>query len=78
MAINANFTDFADYKRETIIVACSTLEPFECKVFNISEQDLDKGTLEIVELMKDISWHVHTDFWEHTREYYEGDGSENL
>ena len=28
--------------------------------------------------MKDIMWHQSTGKWDHSREYYEGDGSESL
>jgi len=77
-AIESKFTEFTDYSRETYIVACSTVEPLECRVFSIGQEFLDKGTLEIAELMQDISWHILSDSWDYPREYYEGDGTEIL
>lgn len=77
-AIETQFTEFAEYSRETFIVACSTVEPLECKVFSVSQEHLDNGTKEIAELMQDISWHVLSDSWDYPREYYEGDGTEIL
>ena len=32
----------------------------------------------ISDTLKRISWHISTDQWEHTQEYYEADGIEEL
>ena len=77
-AIDFKFTEFSDYTKETLIVACSTVEPLECKVFNVSQEYLDKGVKEIAELMQAISWHWFSGSWDYPKEYYEGDGAEIL
>lgn len=78
MAINSHFSKYTDYEKETYIVVCSTVEPHECKVLNISDEYLNEGTKEIVRLMDEISWHYFTGHWDHSKEYYEGDGTETL
>lgn len=78
MAINSCFTNVANYKKETFIVACSTVEPYECKVFSIEDQYLEEGTKQVKELMSQISWHVISGKWDHTKDYHEGDGVEIL
>lgn len=78
MAINSHFSEIKDYEQETYIVVCSTVEPHECKVFDISKEYLNEGTEEIVKLMNEISWHYFSGHWDHSKEYYEGDGTEIL
>jgi hypothetical protein len=67
-----------DYEIEAYIVAVNTQDPFECRVYKLSEAEYQKQLLVINELMKEISWHWFSNQWDHSRTYYEGDGTENL
>lgn len=77
-AIEYEFKNLQDYKRENYIIALRTKELPECKVFEISNDLIELGNKEIENLMKDISWHFENDSWKYSREYYEGTGVEKL
>ena len=47
-------------------------------VFEIDKDDVYSRKDTILGAMQDIWWHQATDQWDHTRAYYEGDGSETL
>lgn len=82
MAIYSEFQDkledFDNYKKETYIVAVQTKDLPLCRTFNISENLLNKGLEEIQVIMNDLKWHFTENKWEHSKTYYEGDGSEKI
>ena len=39
---------------------------------------VDSRAVLIINTLRDIAWHQANDKWDHSREYYEGDGSETL
>jgi hypothetical protein len=67
-----------DYEVEAYIVAVNTQDPFECRVYKLSDAEYKRQVLLINELMQAISWHWFTNQWDYSRAYYEGDGTENL
>jgi hypothetical protein len=67
-----------DYEIEAYIVAVNTQDPYECRVYKLSDAEYQKQTLIINKLLTDISWHWFTNQWDYSRTYYEGDGTENL
>jgi hypothetical protein len=69
---------YEDYEVETYIVALSTVDPYECRVFRMSFDDLKKGAEEILNIMTKISWHYFTGQWDYSQEYHTGDGTETL
>lgn len=73
----------SDYTKETYIVAISTnpsdsriLIPVETKVFKIQEKWLTAGYRNVEQTLRDMVWYLETDQWDHSREYYESDGTE--
>ena len=66
-----------DYKIDSYIVAVNTLDPFECRVYKLTDVEYHKQLMKINSLMLKISWHWFSNQWDHTRAYYEGDGTEN-
>jgi len=84
MAVHFMFThsfpeyNIDEYKKETYIVAIQVNQLIECKVFEISEEDLHNGTMEIEKLMIEISWHLVNDKWDYSKQYYIGNGIEKL
>lgn len=69
---------YKDYEVETYIVALSTVDPYECRVFKISSDYLQRGEKEILDIMTKISWHWFTGQWDYSQEYHNGDGTETL
>lgn len=67
-----------DYEIEAYIVTVNTQDPFECRVYKLSESEYQNQLLVINSLMEQISWHWFTNQWDYSRTYYEGDGTENL
>lgn len=65
-----------NYKQETYIVALKTAGVSECKVYSFSTDFLNKAVDETTELINELSWHVTSDKWDFSRNYYEGDGVE--
>lgn len=68
-----------DYDLECYIIAIQTNGNYEVRVFNMlnEEELLNRKTL-IADTLKEISYHISSGNWEHTRRYYENDGVEEL
>lgn len=68
-----------DYDLEAYIIAIQTNGNNEVRVFNmLNEKELlDRKDL-IANTLSEISYHYQTGNWDHTRKYYEGDGTEEL
>lgn len=71
--------DAAEYDCEAYIVAIQSNGSNEVKVFNmLNEKELvDRKDL-IANTLAEISYHYQTGNWDHTRKYYEGDGTEEF
>lgn len=67
-----------DYEIEAYIVAVNTQEPYECRVYKLSDEEYLKQVLVINNILTEISWHWFSGQWDYSRTYYEGDGTENL
>jgi hypothetical protein len=78
IAIYDQFKETHDYKHETYIIGLQKGELPECKVFKISDQYLQKGLYEIESILSEIKWHYDNNLWEHTCNYYENNGIEQL
>ena len=63
---------------EFYIIGIDTTGSNEIRVFSISRFEVHKRMQTINGALTDIAWHQMNDKWEHSREYYEGDGSETL
>ena len=60
------------------IIGIDTTGSYEIRVFNINRLAVEKRREVINTALLNIAWHQATGKWEHSREYYEGDGSESL
>ena len=60
------------------IIGIDTTGSYEIRVFKVDSHMVDDRKETIMNAMKAIAWHQETDKWDHSREYYEGDGSESL
>ena len=60
------------------IIAIDTTGSNEIRVFDIKYAQVMSRYRDIVTAIREITWHQQNDKWDHSRAYYEGDGSETL
>lgn len=60
------------------IIAIDTIEDNSIRVFKFTDEQVTTASVKILYVIDEIAWHVFHDKWDHTREYYEGDGAEKL
>lgn len=70
--------DWNKWSFEFYIIGIDTTGSNEIRVFKIDQFDVYSRKDTILKAMQDIWWHQTTDQWDHSRDYYEGDGSETL
>lgn len=63
---------------EFYIIGIDTTGNYDIRVFKIDLFMVQSRRDTIMDAMKEIMWHQDTGKWDHSREYYEGDGSESL
>ena len=66
------------WKFEYYIIGIDTTGTYEIRVFVFDESTILSRNDTIEYALNAIAWHQATDKWEHSREYYEGNGSESL
>ena len=67
-----------DWTHEYYIIGIDTTGSYEIRVFRIEEFMVQSRNHVIQDALTDIAWHQANDKWDHSRDYYEGDGSESL
>lgn len=67
-----------DWTFEYYIIGIDTTGSNEIRVFKINEDDVEARDNTICDAMNKIAWHQMYNKWEHSIEYYTGDGSETL
>ena len=70
--------DPKDWSHEWYIIGIDTTGSNEIRVFKFTEDQIYSHADTIERALERIAWHQSTGKWEHSREYYEGDGSESL
>jgi len=70
----------SEWTFEFYIIGIDTTGMCEVRVFSFTEDDFIKDHIgwKIGHALEDIAWHQANNKWDHSREYYEGDGSESL
>lgn len=68
--------DISEYTYETYIIAVSTADEAEVRVFKFTPESIEDKLVIISDTISDICFHLSTNQWDYHREYYEGDGSE--
>jgi hypothetical protein len=66
------------WKFEFYIIGIDTTGSYEIRVFKIDLFTVRSRRDTIMDAMKEIMWHQDTGKWDHSRAYYEGNGSESL
>ena len=67
-----------DWRFNYYIIGIDTTGSCEIRVFRIDEFMIQSRTNVIQDVLEKIAWHQMNNKWDHSREYYEGDGSEQL
>ena len=70
--------DPKEWEFKYYIIGIDTTGSYEIRVFEIDEAAVLVREFTIADALMDIAWHQANNKWEHSREYYEGDGSESL
>lgn len=70
--------DWNKWSFEFYIIGIDTTGSNEVRVFKIDQFDVYSRKDIILNAMKNIAWHQSKGKWDHSREYYEGNGSELL
>lgn len=68
--------DIDEYTKETYIIAIQSNNGYEVRVINFTPECIEERLTIISETIRRICWHKQNDLWDHSREYYDGDGSE--
>ena len=68
----------SDWTFKFYIIGIDTTGSCEIRVFKIDEYMVMSRQSVIFDTLTSIAWHQKNNKWEHSREYYEGDGSESL
>jgi hypothetical protein len=67
-----------EWKFEYYIIGIDTTGSYEIRVFKIEQEDVSSRDETILTALDHIAWHQSTGKWDHSIEYYTGDGSEEL
>jgi len=70
--------DLKDWSHEWYIIGIDTTGSNEIRVFKFTEGQIYPHADTIEHALEHIAWHQANNKWEHSRSYYEGDGSESL
>lgn len=71
--------DIDEYEKKAYIIAIQSNSNNQVRVFNmLNQEELSKRSDIISNTLKEISYHINSGNWEHTRKYYENDGIEEL
>jgi hypothetical protein len=63
---------------EFYIIGIDTTGSYEIRTFYIDEHTVDSRLSIIHDTLDEIAWHQKSNKWDHSREYYNGNGSETL
>lgn len=67
-----------DWEFKFYIIGIDTTGSNEIRVFEFTETQVSSRLSTIINVLEQIRWHQTNNKWEHTLEYYTGDGSEKL
>lgn len=68
-----------DYDFEAYIIAIGKDNDNEIRVFNMNKKEILSEKVDLIsDCLKRISYHIKSNQWEHTKDYYENDGTEEL
>lgn len=74
MFFNKEISGMYDIKH--YIIAVQNNGDHEVRVLNFTSVQIYDNWERVSKMLLEINWHMENDLWDHTKEYYEGDGSE--
>ena len=75
---NERNEDTSKWSIDWYIIGIDTTGSYEIRVFKFTQKQIESEIEKINNALTDIYWHIDNNLWEHTKDYYEGDGSELL
>lgn len=66
------------WEMEYYIIGIDSTTDSYIRVFKFEEDIVNSRLEDITDALNTIAWHQKTNLWDHTKEYYEGDGCETL
>lgn len=76
--LELSIDEFYKWRFEFYIIAIDTTGSNEIRVFKLDSTQVDSRSDTIHDFMSVYLWHLGTDNWDHSYDYYTGDGSEIL
>lgn len=76
--VNELHIDPVEYQKEIYIIAIESHDNCEIRVFKFHNIWVLDRNETIDKAVKEYDWHCKNNLWDHTRDYYEGDGEEWL
>ena len=76
--LELSIDEFYKWEFEFYIIAIDTTGSNEIRVFKLDSIQVDSRSDTIHDFMTLYLWHLGTDNWDHSYDYYNGDGSETL
>lgn len=76
--LELSIDEFYKWRFEFYIIAIDTTGSNEIRVFKLDSTQVDSRSDTIHDFMSVYLWHLGTDNWDHSYDYYTGDGSETL
>lgn len=76
--LELSIDEFYKWRFEFYIIAIDTTGSNEIRVFKLDSTQVDSRSDTIHDFMTLYLWHLGTDNWDHSYDYYTGDGSETL
>ena len=70
--------DIFEWEFEYYIIGIDTTGSYEIRVFKVEPYMVQSRYNIILDALTAIAWHQKNNKWDHSREYYEGDGCETL
>ena len=67
-----------EWEIDFYIIGIDNTNTSDIRVFKFTDNQVSSRLNTIIDALKDIKWHQENGLWDHTREYYEGDGCETL
>lgn len=76
--VNEKNEDAEKWRFEWYIIGIDTTGTYDIRVFKFTDEQVDGRYTTIANALLEIKWHQDNDLWEHSMNYYTGDGSEQL
>lgn len=70
--------DIEDYTFESYIISVQSNNGYQVRVFKIDPNSIENRLDTIANTIEEIAWHTKNNLWDQRREYYEGDGAEEI